>query len=134
MAIETNLRCSEHVFSGARYDFGGHSCTKPAKVTVDGKPYCAIHDPAAVAARRQEADRVWQAERVAERRKRDARDEQARRAEAYPELLATLKALVDWAAFESSWARAGKAGEEPEGHPLRAARDLIRRLEARAPA
>ena len=134
MATETKLWCSAHVFSGARYDFGGHRCTKPVKVTLNGKSYCAIHDPAHVEAQKQERNRVWQAERVAERRKRDARDEQARRAEAYPELLATLKALVDWAAFESSWARAGKAGEEPEGHPLRAARDLIRRLEARAPA
>ena len=125
MATETKLWCSAHVFSGARYDFGGHRCTKPVKVTLNGKSYCAIHDPAHVEAQKQERNRVWQAERVAERRKRDARDEQARRAEAYPELLAALKALVG---------SIDEDGEVSNMEPCAAASDLIKRLEGHASA
>lgn len=52
--------------------WGGSSCSVPAKVNVDGKWYCHIHDPAKVAKRRalenkrsQERWRKEQAERKA---------------------------------------------------------------------
>lgn len=69
---------------------------------------------------------------VAENAKRY--DGQARAALAACEaeaMLATLKRLTEWAALRSDYARAGQAGEEPEGHPLHDARVLLARLEGK---
>ncbi len=55
---ETKLKCSEHVMSVS----GGRSqpCSKPVTVERDGKPYCTIHDPERVAARREVRSKVWE--------------------------------------------------------------------------
>jgi hypothetical protein len=45
-------QCAERVFSGERWDTRGHGCGKPAKVHVNGKDWCATHDPAKVSARK----------------------------------------------------------------------------------
>jgi hypothetical protein len=37
-------------------------CNNPAKVVVDGKPYCGIHDPEKVKARRAESNRKYMAQ------------------------------------------------------------------------
>lgn len=51
--------CSVRVYDGS---FRGHMCQKKAKVTVDGKSYCGVHDPEKVAARRAAQDAKWKAE------------------------------------------------------------------------
>jgi hypothetical protein len=38
------------------------TCRNRAKVEVDGKPYCGIHDPAKVKARRAESNRKYMAQ------------------------------------------------------------------------
>jgi len=51
----------------------GSPCQNPAKVIRDGKPYCGMHDPDAVKARRErrnaEADAKWASERERDRRR-----------------------------------------------------------------
>lgn len=64
-------RCSQRIFTGARWDFGGHMCTKPAKhQSPDGKWWCSIHDPERRAAR--DKARREEAERAADARRRAA--------------------------------------------------------------
>ena len=38
-------RCSKTVFTGERWDFGGHGCTRQGKVQVGAKWFCKFHDP-----------------------------------------------------------------------------------------
>lgn len=59
-------RCSTRVYSGERADWGGHTCGRKAKVEVDGKWYCGIHNPESVAKRRKKQEAEW-----AEKSKRD---------------------------------------------------------------
>ncbi len=39
-----------------------HNCLNKAKVTRDGKPYCAIHDPIRLSARTKERQKKWDAD------------------------------------------------------------------------
>lgn len=60
--------CSHRVHTGEPWDISGHWCTKKPKVEVDGKWYCAFHDPERVAARQKaKAD-----DRAAKRAAQDA--------------------------------------------------------------
>jgi hypothetical protein len=61
-------RCCARVASAGGWFF--HGCQKPVRTTVGGKDYCAVHDPAAVA-RRREADAERQ-EREHRQRTREA--------------------------------------------------------------
>jgi hypothetical protein len=47
----------------------GHGCSKPGKVEVDGKWYCAIHDPEAVKRRDVAMRAKWELERKASEEK-----------------------------------------------------------------
>lgn len=51
-------RCCVRIF-GKGYGFGGSPCSKPVRVTVDGKHYCAIHDPAKAAERAAKRRERW---------------------------------------------------------------------------
>jgi uncharacterized Zn finger protein (UPF0148 family) len=55
-----NEQCSRRVYRAGQ--FLGGSCSKPAKVQVDGKWYCAMHNPEKVEARRKKANDKWNAE------------------------------------------------------------------------
>jgi hypothetical protein len=69
-------QCAERVFSGARHDFGGHSCPNKAKVIEDdGKRFCHMHTYAKKDQRKQEADERY----AAYRNKLDAQIERDRR-------------------------------------------------------
>lgn len=51
--------CSKRVYDGT---FRGHPCTRAVKVVdADSKPWCAIHDPARVSAKRAAKEAVWAA-------------------------------------------------------------------------
>ncbi len=69
-------------------------CSKPTKFNVDGKDYCAIHNPDAVAARRQKSDARWHAQL--------ARESASRRlTAAAPDLLSIAKrwavaGILEW--------------------------------------
>lgn len=58
-------RCSHHVWTG---NFHTRNCKKPVVVTVDGKPYCKVHNPSFVEEKRQKAMDEYNAE-IAKRRK-----------------------------------------------------------------
>lgn len=75
MAIDKAVRCCSIVvqYEGlARYE---HRCTRRGTLAADGKMYCGVHSPAAVAKRRAKSQeryeqqrKEWEAEREAERR------------------------------------------------------------------
>lgn len=50
--------CTVRVGHGRFYANRAH-CSKPVTVLRDGKPYCTIHDPEYVQARRVENNRKW---------------------------------------------------------------------------
>lgn len=54
-----NKRCSIRVFSGHRWDMGGHPCAKPATMEHKGKRYCKLHYPPNVAAKRAAQTERW---------------------------------------------------------------------------
>ena len=60
--------CSKRVFSGERWDMGGHPCSRKATVERDGKWWCTQHDPAREEARKQAA---LTARQEADRRERE---------------------------------------------------------------
>ena len=122
MVTEVKVRCSKSVYSDR---IGGRPCGRRATVERDGKPYCAQHDPVAVKRRREEARVKWEAKQVEWRQVRDEAAEQKRRAEAYPRLLAALKALV---AFDATYGIL----EDLQAHnaAMATARTLIAEIEA----
>ena len=63
MSGEDREPCSQHVFSGGR-DVSGHQCYKRGVVKCGGKWYCAIHDPEAVAKRREAQTKKYRAEQA----------------------------------------------------------------------
>ena len=48
--------CYESVYDG----FSTYPCGRKAKVCVDGKWYCGIHDPARAEARREKSRKRWE--------------------------------------------------------------------------
>ena len=87
---------------GRRWD-GYHyrDCSKPAKVEVEGKHYCGIHNPIAIAEKQAKRDAKWAEERKAEAKARAAKEDAARRAECFPDLLAALKLCAGVVAGET---------------------------------
>ena len=65
-----NERCCKHIFTGERWDFSGHQCSRKGIIEKDGKLYCKIHDPEAEQKRRKEQQEKWDAERKVENAKR----------------------------------------------------------------
>ncbi len=57
--------CTEQVSGeGPWGSFHPHYCRKPIKVVRDGKPYCTVHDPERVAAKRKEEEERWDKARI----------------------------------------------------------------------
>lgn len=51
--------CSYRIFSGARGDMMGHMCSLPAIIDAGGKSWCRVHNPEAVAKRRNALHAKW---------------------------------------------------------------------------
>lgn len=103
-------------------------CKAKAKYHEEGKDWCARHTPTLVAARIEKDRADWQHKYAAdeEAKGRQAAEHAAlagiANPAAVPEALAALDSLIGWAAFNTDWAKAGRAGEEPPVHPLGRAR------------
>lgn len=65
-------QCCKRIYSGARWDIGGHPCARNATVQQDGRWWCSMHTPEAVARQEAAKDARWRAEREAEEAVRDA--------------------------------------------------------------
>ena len=87
-------KCEESVRVPGRWP-RFNPCGKSAKVENNGKWYCGIHSPDAVAARRAKSDAKWQANRAAMQAQSDLEAERKRRAECYPDLLAACEAALE---------------------------------------
>ena len=87
--------CVGSVWNGYR----SQGCGNRAKALVEGRWYCGIHDPVAVAAKRDARAAKWRAEEDARQARfaaqRQAADETARRAAAYDELVCACRASLD---------------------------------------
>jgi hypothetical protein len=87
-------RCCGRTYKG----FYGSACGRNAKVERNGKWYCGMHDPVAIAekreARNKEFDLKWAAERAQEAKKEAEQKEKKRRADCFPELLEALKVMT----------------------------------------
>jgi hypothetical protein len=80
-----------------------NTCGRPSKVVHEGKHYCGIHNPIAIAEKYAVKTAAWHAEWAARDASRDAAKakqlEIERRAACYPELLEALKEshkAIDW--------------------------------------
>lgn len=109
-------RCSETVFSGERWDFGGHPCSIKASVLEDGRWWCKRHSPAAKAARAAARDM-----------KGDERVAAVNAATADLERLINRAGLYGAHPTKPTWA---KFGDPPTGIyvPLEVLRDLVERM------
>lgn len=83
----TPQTCCGRIWNGRRQQ----DCGKPAKVEVEGKHYCGIHNPIAIAEKQAKREAKWAEERNEAEKAKSARLEAARRAECLPDLLAALK-------------------------------------------
>lgn len=83
--------CSVKVY-GPQQSFGGSWCSKPVKVEVNGRSYCATHDPEAVKRRQQKQQERWDAETQQMQQRAAQAKEQQRRAACYDDLLAAVLA------------------------------------------
>jgi hypothetical protein len=81
-----------------------NTCGKPSKVVHEGKHYCGIHNPIAIAEKYAVKTAAWHAEWAARDVSRDAAKakqlEIERRAACYPELLEALKLIAADAPLE----------------------------------
>lgn len=87
-----NNRCCKRVY-GSNQPFGGTMCSKPVKVEINGKSYCATHDPEAVLRRRQKQEARWQSESEALQEKTKRINEINRRASKFDGLVSALTEL-----------------------------------------
>jgi hypothetical protein len=76
-------------------DFGFYTCSKTANYEHLGKWYCKTHHPPTVCEKREARNAEWKkafaARQLAIKEAQAAKDEAARRAALYPELLEALK-------------------------------------------
>ena len=77
--------------------FGIYICSKSGKFTRDGKHYCGMHDPVRIAEKNAERAAKWKAESEQNRLAHEARKEQVRRAECFPDLLDALQVIASFA-------------------------------------
>lgn len=86
--------CASKTYS----NMGWYPCRNKGKVEEGGKLWCRTHAPSIVAERRRERnakwDAKWKAQAEHRRQRRAEADEQERRAECYPALLAALKVIA----------------------------------------
>jgi len=83
-------RCCVRIY-GTGHTFKGSPCSKPARVTVGGKHYCAFHDPAKVAERRAKVQAEADARQKARNAHYEARKETERKAACFDTLVTALK-------------------------------------------
>ena len=50
-------KCSAIVQSSGGFHF--YACSRPPNVSIEGKLYCAVHDPMAVAGREKKKEETW---------------------------------------------------------------------------
>ena len=89
--------CSFRIFSGERWDFGGHGCSKPAKHERDGRWFCGMHTPESIQKRREVQKAKVKANRTVQMEKYRRDDERNARAAEWPQLkqrIAELEAEV----------------------------------------
>ena len=77
-------QCSETVYSGERWDFTGHQCSRKGKEEYDGKWYCRQHNPEAVAEKQARKDAEREEFRVADLAARAVLTAEARRLGVHP--------------------------------------------------
>lgn len=70
-AVGLDGYCKKRVFTGARWDIGGHPCPRKAK---PGSPFCAQHQPEAEEARREASIQRYRNERQAEEQRHKDHD------------------------------------------------------------
>lgn len=108
--IPARAQCCTKVFrSGGSW--GGEACKKPPKVAINGKFYCATHDPAAEAKRKAANDaryEAWSARSRARWKAKEAREA------SLAALRAALRQEGPWSAVEEAGA-AMLAAETQEG-------------------
>jgi hypothetical protein len=117
--------------------FAQYACDRNAKYEHLGKWYCKTHHPPTVWAKREARSAEWNREfaarQLASKEAQAAKDEAARRAALYPELLEALKNLEK--EFRKVYPIYYYA--EPWGHetnvPLQAARAAIAKAEGEQP-
>ena len=124
LAPAIGKQCAEQLFK----DWRSYRCHTTARNHEGGKDWCKIHTPSIKAEKQRKWTEKFQADS-----ERDRRIYERRAAElaalvgianpaAVPEALAALDSLIGWATFNTDWAKAGRAGEEPSVHPLGRAR------------
>lgn len=90
-SMNDKLRCCKEVRGSGTYGWlHPAQCQKPVKVTVDGKHYCATHNPEAKARREKASEDRYNAKNAAYEAERQAQKEQARRAACFDSLVAAL--------------------------------------------
>ena len=65
-------QCEKRIYTGARYDWGGHLCSQKGTIEVDGKWYCVIHNPVKVKEKNEAKEVKWARERQ-ERKEKESR-------------------------------------------------------------
>lgn len=89
-------QCCVRVHS--KLSYRGKPCGKAAKVVRDGKPYCGMHDPVQVKARREKSYLEWKeredANSAASAKAEAERAERDRRAGCFDDLLAALAVMT----------------------------------------
>ena len=93
LSMPVTGKCSKLVYR-SRDLWRSYPCEKQAKVVVDGKEYCTIHDPNYVQGKKAEQHARWDAKWAADAQARRDQEEQARRAECFPDLVAALERIV----------------------------------------
>ena len=85
-----SAQCSGTVWEGCH----GYACGKPAKVEVDGKWFCGIHNPARIETRRAAQEIKWEAKRVEMGAKFALAKKREHLADCAPALLAALQLVA----------------------------------------
>jgi hypothetical protein len=126
--MSANPMCCKKVYGSS---FLGHMCQNKGAYEHEGKPYCKLHHPPTILAKDEARNAAFKADRARVNEARNAEktqaDEQKRRADLYPELLAALIGMVKsyeheheagasnpslLAAFAAIAAATGKPGEQ----------------------
>lgn len=88
-------RCCELVMGTGSYaSFKKTPCTRPVRVTVDGKHYCAIHDPVKVAQRAAKSRERWSAKWDENEAAEKVRKETERKAACFDTLVEALATML----------------------------------------
>ncbi|MEX5523385.1 hypothetical protein, partial [Bacillus cereus] len=70
-------------------------CNRPAPIHADGKDWCKIHSPEAVAKRRARSDAKYAAEQAKSAARYATLNRRNKMADAYPAIYEALRAIVE---------------------------------------